>query len=382
MKNLHVFLIIMALWSCSNKGPTTAPIQIKEYQVVEAKKTNATLEKGYPTMLEGQQTVEIRPRIAGYLEAILVEEGDFVRKGQTLFRINAEDIKAQVRSAEAQVKVAEAQVETSKINVDKTKPLVEKQIVSDFNLKQAESTLLANESQLKQAEANLANVKVNLQYASITSPTDGIISTFPYKVGSLVSSSTLLTTISNTTKMFAYFTMNEEEYMELINSLSGSTREEKISNLPEVSLALKDKSVYEFHGKIEAVSGLVDTQTGSVSLRATFPNPKHTLISGNSGQIRFPHLYEDIILIPQKASFELQGKNFVYLVGEENKVKSVEISVMSGNLKDNYVVTSGLKPGDRIVVEGVGSLRNDAVIKPVLATTNVSGVSSNAASSK
>ena len=380
MKNLHVFLIIVALWSCSNGGQTTAPVQVKEYQVIEIKKGSATLEKGYPTMLEGQQTVEIRPRITGYLEAILVEEGDFVRKGQTLFRINADDLTAMVRSAEAQVKVAEAQVSTSKINVEKTKPLVDKQIVSDFNLKQAEVALLASESQLEQAKANLANAKANLRYAEITSPTDGIIATFPYKVGSLVSSSTLLTTISNTTNMYAYFSMNEKEYMELTNSLSGSTRGEKISNLPEVSLLLKDKSIYELHGKIEAVSGLVDTKTGAVSLRATFPNPKQALISGSSGQIIFPHLYEDIILVPQKASFELQGKNFVYIVGEENKVKSIEVAVMGGNLKDTYVVTSGLKPGDRIVVEGIGSLRNDVVIKPVLASSGT--ISSTAASSK
>ena len=368
MRTLHVVLIIMVfgLWSCSNGGGPANVNQVKEYKVAEVKIGNATLEKEYLTLLEGQQTVEIRPRISGYLEQILVDEGDFVRKGQILFRINADDIQAMVRSAEAQVKVAEAQVETAKINLDKTKPLVEKKIVSEFNQKQAEAGLLASESQLAQAKANLANAKVNLQYAAITSPADGIIGTFPYKVGSLVSSSTQLTSISNTTNMFAYFSMNEKEYLSLINKVDGRTRQEKIANLPKVSLVLADKSIYELPGIIEAVSGLVDTKTGSVNLRATFPNPNQILSSGSSGKIRFPQYMDNIILIPQRASFELQGKNFVYMVDKENKVKNVEVTVVSGNLKDNYVVTSGLKAGDRIVIEGIGSLRNDAVIKPVL----------------
>ena len=366
MKNLHVFLIIVALWSCSNGGQTTAPVQVKEYKVAVVQSGSATLETGYPAVLEGQQTVEIRPRISGYLEQILVEEGDFVRKGQVLFRINSDDIQAMVRSAEAQVKVAKAQVETAKINLDKTIPLVEKKIVSEFNQKQAEAALLASESQLEQAQANLTNAKVNLQYAAITSPADGVIGRFPYRVGSLVSSSTQLTSISNITNMFAYFSMPEKEYLSLINKQDGRTRQEKIANLPKVSLVLADKSVYELPGKIEAVSGLVNKQTGTVNLRATFPNPSQIINSGSSGSIRFPQYLENIIMIPQKASFELQNKNFVYLVDNENKVKNVEVTVVSGNLKDNYVVTSGLKAGDRIVIEGIGSLRNDMVIKPVL----------------
>ena len=368
MRTLHVLVIIttLGLWSCSNGGGPANVNQVKEYKVAAVKTGSATLEKEYMTLLQGQQTVEIRPRISGYLERILVEEGDFVRKGQVLFHINSDDIQAMVRSAEAQVKVAEAQVETSKINLDKTIPLVEKKIVSDFNQKQAEAALLASESQLAQAKANLTNAKVNLQYAAITSPTDGTIGTFPYKVGSLVSSSTQLTSISNTTNMFAYFSMNEKEYMSLISKLDGQTRQDKISNLPKVSLVLADKSVYELPGKIEAISGLVDTKTGSVNLRATFPNPNQILSSGSSGKIRFPQYIDNIIMIPQKASFELQGKNFVYIVDNENKVKNVEITVISGNLKDNYVVTGGLKAGDRIVTEGISSLRNDMVIKPVL----------------
>ncbi len=373
-KNFRILIILLSLataYSCADKaggGQMNAAGQVKEYQVMEIKKDSTTLFKEYPTTLEGQQTVEIRPKIAGYIEAILVDEGDFVRKGQTLFRINANDVQATVRSAEAQVKVAEAQVENAKINLEKTKPLAEKEIVSSYNLKAAEVALLSSEAQLSQAKANLANAKANLEYAIITSPTDGIIGTFPYRVGSLVSSaSTLpLTSIANTTTMFAYFSMNEKEFLNLTRDMQGSKLQEKLAHLPKVSLVMADKSVYGIPGKVETASGLVDAQTGAVNLRATIPNPDQILSSGSSGKIRLPQHIKDAILIPQKAAYELQGKHFVYLVGEDNKVKSIEVEAMAGNLKDSYVVTSGLKEGDHIVVEGISTLRNDTPIKPKL----------------
>lgn len=372
LRNLMFFLSLLAAFSCSRKqegGARGAAGQVREYQVMEIKKDSITLYKDYPTTLEGQQTVEIRAKIAGYIEDILVDEGDMVRKGQVLFRINANDVLATVRSAEAQVKVVEAEIETAKINLEKTKPLVEKEIVSTFDLRSAEVALLAREAQLAQAKANLANAKANLQYAVITSPTDGIIGNFPYRVGSLVSSASVqpLTSISNTAKMFAYFSMNEKEFLNLTQGLEGSTLQKKLAGLPDVNLILADNSVYETRGRIETASGLIDTQTGSVNLRATFPNPSSTLRSGSSGKIRLPQHMNDAIIIPQKAVYELQGKHFAYVVGAENKVQNTEIEVIAGNLKDSYVVTGGLKPGDQIVIEGITGLRNDTPIKPRLA---------------
>ncbi len=206
LSSLVVFAIV---FSCSNKpqGNNDEANQIKEYEVQEVKPTDITLYQDFPTTLQGEQTVEIRPRIAGYIENILVDEGDHVKKGQILFRINANDIQAQVRSAEAQVKVADSQVATAKINVEKTRPLVEKDIISAFQLESVETNLQAAEAQLAQAQANLANAKANLDYTIITSPTNGIIGTFPYRVGSLVSSSIAqpLTTVSNTTSNAGLF---------------------------------------------------------------------------------------------------------------------------------------------------------------------------------
>ncbi|MEN6452647.1 MAG: efflux RND transporter periplasmic adaptor subunit [Prolixibacteraceae bacterium] len=357
--------------SCSVKQQDTAG-QAKEYLVMEIKEDTATLYKEYPTSLQGIQTVEIRPKVAGYIEEIRVDEGAHVKKGQTLFVLDSKDITATVRSAEAQVKVAEAAISNAKINLGKTKPLVEKNIISSFDLESAEATLQSAEAQLAQAKANLANAQANLQYTIISSPTQGIIGNFPYRVGSLVSSaiSQPLTSISNTASMYAYFSMNEKEFISLSKNLEGKNIQEKLTRMPAVTLILADNTPYENPGKIETASGLVDQQTGAINIRATFPNKDGLLQSGSSGKVRLPQHISNAILIPQKAAYELQGKQFVYVVGEDNKVKNTEIEVLTGNLKDSYVVTSGLKAGDRIVIEGIATLKNDMPVQPKLAGTD------------
>lgn len=373
IRNLGILLVLITAYSCSNapQGQAGMAGQVREYQVMSVKPQSTTLFKDYPTTLQGQQTVEIRPKVAGYIEAILVDEGAYVKKGQVLFRLNANDIQASVRSAEAQVKVAEAEVVAAKINLEKTKPLVEKDIISKFDLESSESNLKAREAQLAQAKANLENAKANLQYTVISSPTDGFIGNFPYRVGSLVSSSIAqpLTTVSNTSNMFAYFSMNEKDFLALTKSLDGKNMQEKLAQMPPVSLVLADNSTYETEGTIQTASGLVDQQTGAVNVRAIFSNENGMLRSGGSGLVRIPEHMESVLIIPQKVTFELQGKHFVYVVGEENKVRSTPIDVIVGNLKDSYVVTSGLNSGDQIVIEGIASLRNDVQIQPKLMET-------------
>jgi len=373
-RKLGIILIMVAAISCNNKPKAGQPGSaglIKEYPVIAVKPQSTQLFKDYPTKLQGQQTVEIRSKIAGYIEQILVDEGAFVKKGQVLFRLNANDIQATVRSAEAQVKVAEADVYTAQVNVEKTKPLVEKNIISKFDLQSVESTQKSKEAQLAQAKANLENTKANLQYTLITSPAEGTIGTFPYRVGSLVSSSTVepLTTVSNTVNMYAYFSLNEKEFLTITKGLAGKNLQEKFTKLPGVSLILADNSVYDQAGRIETASGLIDQQTGAVNVRASFPNPEGLLRSGGSGLVRIPQYIDSVIIIPQKTSYELQGKHFVYVVGAGNKVHNTEIEILVGNLKDSYVVISGLNAGDQIVLEGIAALRNDAEIKPKLIET-------------
>jgi len=377
-RKLGIVLMMVAAISCNNTPKAGQPGgagTIKEYPVIAVVPQSTQLFKDYPTKLEGQQTVEIRSKIAGYIEQILVDEGAVVKKGQVLFRLNANDIQAMVRSAEAQVKVAEADVIIAQVNVEKTKPLVEKNIISKFDLQSVESTQKSKEAQLAQAKANLENANANLQYTRITSPAEGTIGTFPFRVGSLVSSSTVepLTTVSNTVNMYAYFSFNEKEFLTITKGLEGKNLQEKFAKLPDVSLILADNTLYNHAGRIETASGLIDQQTGAVNVRASFPNPEGLLRSGGSGLVRIPQYVDSAIIIPQKTAYELQGKHFVYLVGTDNKVHNTEIEVLIGNLKDSYVVTGGLKAGDLVVLEGIAGLRNDTEIKPkVVETGNLS----------
>ncbi|WP_319229565.1 efflux RND transporter periplasmic adaptor subunit [Draconibacterium orientale] len=364
--------ILLLFSSCSNKQQGSNPMmggQVGEYLVQEVTPQNITLYQAFPATLEGEQTVEIRPRVAGYIEKIFVDEGDYVQKGQVLFQLNANDIRAQVRSAEAQIKVAESQVATAKIELEKTEPLVEKNIVSAFQLESVKAHLQSAQAQLAQAQANLANAKANLGYTMISSPTNGFIGTFPYRVGSLVSSSVAqpLTTVSNTAIMRAYFSINEKVFLQMTKDLQGKNMREKLANLPQVELILPDKSTYSEKGKIEIASGIVDPQTGAINMRASFPNAEGNLRSGGSGNIRLPEYHTDVLLVPQPASYEIQEKHFVYVLNSENKVVNTEIQVIAGDLKDVFVVTSGLKAGDKIVVEGINTLRDGMEIKPKLA---------------
>lgn len=369
--SMAVIAILFILSACSNQQGRNPMMggQVGEYLVQEITPQNITLYKDFPATLEGEQTVEIRPRVAGYIEKIFVDEGDYVKKGQLLFQLNANDIRAQVRSAEAQVKVAESQVATAKIELEKTRPLVEKDIVSDFQLESVKTSLQSAEAQLAQANANLANAKANLEYTMISSPTNGFIGTFPYRVGSLVSSSVAqpLTTVSNTSSIRAYFSINEKAFLQLTKNLEGNTTAEKLANLPEVDLILPDQSTYPQKGKIEIASGIVDPQTGAINMRASFPNAEGDLRSGGSGNIRLPEYHKNVLLVPQPASYEIQGKHFVYVTNSENKVVNTEIQVIAGDLKDVFVVTSGIKAGDKIVVEGINTLRDGIEIKPKLA---------------
>jgi membrane fusion protein (multidrug efflux system) len=373
-KTFKIKIIVIAVFaflfsSCSENKQSSKDIKGKEYSVMILALQPAKLSKDYTATLEGEQTVEIRPKISGYIDKVCVDEGAHVKKGQLLFRLNDKDLRAAYLSCAAQVKVAEAQVTAAKVSLNKTRPLAEKNIVSKFDLESAEAALKANEAQLAQAKANLSSAKANLDYTLITSPAEGNIGTFPYRVGSLVSSTNTepLTTISNTKKVYAYFSLNEKEFLTLTKDLKGRTIQEKLARLPGVSLVMADNSVYEHSGRIETASGLIDKQTGTVNVRASFLNPEGRLRSGGSGTVRIPQNINSALIIPQKAAFEIQGKYFVFIAGPDNKVVETEVEVLTGNLKDSYIVTGGLKSGDRIVLEGVASLHNGTKIIPKLA---------------
>ncbi|WP_379090085.1 efflux RND transporter periplasmic adaptor subunit [Pedobacter sp. UC225_65] len=336
------------------------------YPVFAVATQSTTLDSDYPATIEGIQDVDIRPKVDGFIEKIYVDEGAVVKKGQLLFKINAPQYEQQVRTANASISNAEANVNAAQLQVNKTKPLVDKDIISKYELEAAQLTLQSRKAALAQAKAELVNAKVNLSYTNITSPADGVVGSIPFKTGSLVSGSSAqpLTTVSNISKVYAYFSLNEKQLLDFANVYKGKTLAAQMKNIPAVSLILADGTTYAQNGKIESINGQINTNTGSASLRATFPNPTAILKSGASAAVRIPQHIDNVILIPQKSTIDLQGKKFVYILGDSAKVVNTEIEVMEITKGKFYVVTKGLKAGDKIVLEGFQSLKNGTMIKP------------------
>jgi membrane fusion protein, multidrug efflux system len=351
-------------------GSATAPVQA--YPVITISPRSTTLYTDFPATIQGQQNVEIRPKIDGYIEAIYVDEGATVRKGLTLFRINAPQYEQEVRTAQANIKIAQADVNTARMEVERIQPLVEKNIISKYELQKTQFALQSRQAALAQAQATLANARTNLSYTAVTSPVNGVVGTIPYKMGSLVSSNTAqpLTTVSNIGNIYAYFSVNEKQSLEFSRNTKGATVQQRLATLPPVSLILADGTHLPGKGKIETSSGLINTETGSVSVRATFPNPGNIIRSGSSGTVRLPQQVDSALLVPQKATYEIQGKKFVFVVESTGTVKSTEIRVRENSKGQYFVVEQGLKPGDRIVLEGVAALKEGTPIKPRIINTD------------
>lgn len=363
-KRMTLFAFGLSLFACGNKQQAGFNM-VKEYAVVAIQPSSSELKSTYPAIIKGKQDIEIRPKVAGFITQLCVDEGSVVRKGQTLFVIDPVQYQAAVKVAEANVKVAQTGVATSQLTYENKLQLREKNIISDYELQMAENDLATRKAQLAQMEAQLINARNDLSYTNITSPSNGVVGTIPYRVGSLVSSSTQipLTVVSNIDEMYVYFSMTEKDLLALVRQ--GGTTKEILDKMPEIELQLADGSIYTDKGKIETVSGIIEQTTGAVSMRATFPNDKNMLRSGGTGSVMLPYTEENSLVIPQKATFEIQDKKFVYLLTDSSTVKSTEVGTFNLDDGQNYVVTSGLKSGDKIVVEGVSSLRDGMSIKAI-----------------
>ena len=363
---------LLLLSACGNNqtqgggAPAGGSPPVQSFPVFKIAPQNTTLNSDYPATLQGQQNIEIRPKIDGYIEQIYIDEGSVVKKGQVLFRISAPQYAQDVNNAAAAVSSAEADVSTAQLQVNKTKPLVEKDIISHYELESAQLTLQARRAALKQAKANLANARTNLGYTTVTSPVNGVVGTIPYKLGSLINSNTAqpLTTVSNIGNVYAYFSLNEKQLLDFSRHYEGRTLDAKLSKLPPVSLILSDGTNYPEKGRVETISGLINTETGSASFRASFPNPVRLIRSGGSATVRIPQAFTNAILVPQKSTYELQGKHFVYVVDASGKVKSTEIQIMNQASGQFFVVTGGIKSGDTVVLEGTSNLQDAMTIKP------------------
>src|SRR5450432_1642797 len=319
----------------------------------------------YTATLEGSNDIEIRPQVNGYIEKIFVDEGAFVKKGQPLFKINNQPYLEALNNANALLAVAKANQASAEINVDKLEPLVQNQVISPIQLKTAKAAYDAQTASVSQANAMVGNAKINIGYSLIKAPVDGYIGRIHIKIGSLVGVSTLdpLTNISEVKDVRAYFSVSETAFLRFKDEYPGKTMEEKIKNLPPVELILSDNSVYQLKGKVEVVAGQFTTGSGAIPFRASFPNPNGVLRSGNTGRVRISITLPAGPVIPQEATYELQDKVFVFVLGDSNKVVNTSVQ-LGGRAGNYYLVEKGIKAGDKIVFSGVDKLTDQAKINP------------------
>jgi len=346
--------LLMITSSCGYKmgNANTAP---QEYPTQVLSEQNVQLQTVYPGTIKGQNDTEIRPRIDGFIDAIYVDEGTVVKKGQTLFKINSPIAEQALRTAQAAVASAKAQQNTAQLNVDRFTPLAEQGIVSQVQLDTYRNAKLSAQAALAQAQAQFDNATAQVSWTNVSSPVDGIVGSIAYRLGSLVNNGNVLTTVSGSNNVFAYFSMNEKDLVTLLDKLPGNNQAEKINNLPEVNFRMADGSIYNEKGKVKTITGLVDVTTGTVTLRAEFPNAQGALRSGFSGNVIIPKSVNNAIVIPQKATFTRQDKYLTYKV-QGDSVVSTLISVVSTPDGKSYVVTNGLSKGDRIVSDGIATL--------------------------
>ena len=336
-----------------------------QFAVEAVKATSSSQSEQYPATIKGLQDIEVRPQVSGLIVKLCVDEGATVRKGQALFQIDPTQYKAAYDQAAASVKSAKANLETITATERNKKMLHDQKIISDFEYQTAVNNLLTAKANLAQAEAAYTAAKQNLDFCTVKSPSDGVIGTFPYRIGALVSPSISepLTTVSEIGDMYVYFSMTEKQLLDLTRA--GGTLKEQLEKMPAVKLQLADGTMYDAEGKIDAVSGVIDQTTGSVSMRAIFPNKQNILRSGGMANVVFPYTMSEIILIPQTATQEIQDKKFVYVLQPDSTLKHTEIQISNLNDGKNYIVTGGLKEGDQIVVEGVQTLQDGQKITPI-----------------
>lgn len=351
--SLAVLIGLVSMTSCKKQQ---SQMVATPHKTMTVETQSRELTTNYSATIRGRQDIEIYPQVGGTLQKLCVTEGQRVKKGQILFIIDQVPYKAALTTAEANVKAAEAALATAQLNFDSRKRLYDQQVVSDFDLRKAENDLLSAKAALEQAKAQRINAANNLSYTTVMSPADGVVGTLPYRQGALVGSSMPqpLTTVSDNDEMYVYFSMNETSLLEMIREYGSP--EEAIKKMPSIQLQLSDGSILPDSGRVESISGVIDRTTGSVTLRAAFPNKNHLLHAGSSGNVIIPTYYNNCIVIPQEATVELQDKVLVYKV-VDGKAQSTQITVAPINDGREYIVLDGLKQGETIIAEGAGLVR-------------------------
>lgn len=352
---------LLAFAACKESPQQTAG---GNYKTLAVSPTNRTLTREYTAVVEGRQSVEVRPQVSGTITEVCIDEGAKVHKGQPMFIIDQVPYQAALETAVANVKSAEAGVATARMTAESRKVLFDKEVVSAFDLQTAQNSLLEAEAALAQARAQETSARNDLSYTVVKSPADGVTGMLPYRVGALVDAgiTTPLATVSDDTEMYVYFSMTENQILALIRE--HGTLDRTMQSMPEVELRLSDGQMYSHKGRIDAISGTIDSGTGAVSLRATFPNPERMLRNGGSGTVVFPYRRDSVLVVPQEATYEIQDRIFVYRV-VDGKATSTQVTVFPVSNGQEYIVESGLSTGDLIVAEGAGLIQEGTPINPL-----------------
>lgn len=361
---------VFSLSSCGGKGDAAQQGMQKQAPKI-ATMTVATgssdLSHSYAATIKGKTDIDVRPLVSGFITKVHVDEGQAVSKGQVLFTLDQVQYQAAVDQAQAAVNSAKTQVESARLTAANKQRLFDKNIISEYENQLAKNSLAQAESSLANAQAALTTAKKNLSYTVVTAPSSGVVGSIPNREGSLASPSMVqpLTTVSDNSDVYAYFSLNEKDILDMTNGGSRKLND-ALKEMPSVQLQLADGSVYPEEGRVATISGVIDNTTGAANVRARFRNTNGMLRSGSTGRILIPNHLDNVITIPQKATFEVQDRRFVYVLNDSNKTVSTHITVSPLDDGKNYIVTSGLEPGQRIVVEGVGnSVQNGMVIDPV-----------------
>ncbi|MCD8317449.1 MAG: efflux RND transporter periplasmic adaptor subunit [Paraprevotella sp.] len=347
------FCCLVALTGCNKQQQS---MDTGSYKTMTVKTESRVLQSLYSARIEGRQDVEIYPQVSGTLQRLCVKEGYHVKKGQTLFIIDQVPYQAALNTAEANLKAAQAAEATADLTFKSTKRLFDQKVVSDFDLQKAQNDLQSAKASVAQMQAQVVNAKNNLSYTVVSSPANGVVGQLPYRQGALVSSGIAqpLTTVSDNNELYVYFSMNENDVLNL--SRQYGSLDDAAKKMPAVKLILNDGTVFPDSGRVETISGVINTSTGSAQVRAVFPNTSHLLHSGSNGNVEIPVYYNNVIVIPQAATFELQDKMLVYKV-VDGKAQSANIEVAPNNNGQEYIVTKGLNVGDVIIAEGAGLVR-------------------------
>ena len=326
------------------------------FETMTVEKQDITVPVKFSAKLKGQTDVIITPQVTGQLMKIAVNEGQQVKKGQVLFVIDSRNAQLDLEAAQANLQAALAQENSAKLEYESNKNLYEKKIVSRYMLDNSENSYKQAQAAVAQARASVNRAKVNLGFCTITAPVSGVIGEIPVRTGDQMSLSTQLTIVSGNTNMDAEFSVTETIIERAVAEGLSMNVDEALKHFPEVTFVMKNGTEYQHKGRISRASGVVNATTGTIAIKATFPNPEGRLFSGVQGTVVIPSDQKGVMVIPQVAVVKLQNKQQVYKVQADSTATAVEVTTQDIGNGEDFIVTSGLNVGDKIVTVGANNV--------------------------